>query len=263
MQSIIERMPSALHDLIGPIQEFEVPEQGCTSDVVIVLGGSGRYVVKHASQPPFEDWLRREHHVLGSLGSTVFRTPTPLCYAEEYGQAGRSHWLVMEHIPGIPLRVRLRHEKDVRARHRLLFQFGEWLATIHNESVPEALMPQEPWLDRMLAVAKRYLSEYEVDGDAELLGRLQTGRPGSVTPCLIHGDFTLDNVLVNDEQISGVIDWCWGAYGDPRVDLAIATDAKPEAFHDPADLDAFYEGYAGRRLTEEEATYFLGLYEFF
>lgn len=73
----------------------------------------------------------------------------------------------------------------------------------------------------------------------------------------------MDNVLVSEGRVSGLIDWCWGAFGDPRYDLALATRPKPEAFGEPADLDAFYEGYGGRRLTEEERDYFVGLYEFF
>jgi aminoglycoside phosphotransferase (APT) family kinase protein len=38
-------------------------------------------------------------------------------------------------------------------------------------------------------------------------------------------------VLVEDNEISGIIDWSGGAFGDPRYDIALATQPKPEAFN--------------------------------
>jgi aminoglycoside phosphotransferase (APT) family kinase protein len=65
------------------------------------------------------------------------------------------------------------------------------------------------------------------------------------------------------EQVSGVIDWAGGAAGDPRYDIALACRPKPEVFQIPAEIDAFFEGYGGSPLSEEEYEYFVGLYEIF
>lgn len=260
-QDLINRMPSALLELALPIDRVDVPQQGATSDVAILSGPRGRFVVKHAAKPPYHEWLRREHWVLSRLASSGIPTPKPVHYVEASG--GRSNWLLMEHLPGIPLRAALHSAATSAQRRSLLFEFGRAVAAIHRQPVPEELASEGPWLERMLRLAELYLQNYEVDGDAELLQRLSAERPGPAAPCLIHGDCTLDNVLVAGGKVSGVIDWCWGAWGDPRYDLALATRQEPEAFQDPSDFDAFYEGYAGQRLTGEERTYFMGIYEFF
>ena len=77
----------------------------------------------------------------------------------------------------------------------------------------------------------------------------------------IHGDFTLDNTLVDGDCISGVIDWGAGAYGDPRYDLALGLEAEPGVFDDDAEHAAFWDGYGARIETESE--YFHNLYEYF
>lgn len=258
----LTQMPPNLRDVVGPVDAVDMPEQGATSTVWIVSGPRGRFVVKRATQAPYHEWLRREYEVLQGLAGTGLPVPRPLAYAEADAD-GHSVWLVMEHLPGVPLRDRLRREADPGARQRLLFAFGKALAEIHGCPVPPSLACSEPWLDRTLRLAEQYLRSYPVDGDAALLERLRTERPAPVTPCLIHGDYTLDNVLVAGFRVTGVIDWCWGGCGDPRYDLALATRITDEAFGEPGDREAFDAGYGGRRLTHEEYEYFVGIYEFF
>jgi len=120
------------------------------------------------------------------------------------------------------------------------------------------------WLDNRLKLAEYNLAHYEVDGTAELLQWLKTNKP-LPRPCtFIHGDFTIDNVLVADGSISGIIDWSGGAFGDPRYDLSLAIRPKPNAFENRTDIDAFFAGYGTQTLTEQEYTYFTnGLYAFF
>jgi aminoglycoside phosphotransferase (APT) family kinase protein len=93
---------------------------------------------------------------------------------------------------------------------------------------------------------------------------LFTDKPQPVTQTLIHGDFTIDNVLVHDGEISGVIDWSEGAFGDSRCDAALAIRPKPNVFQDYLDVDIFFEGYGEKILTDDDFTYFAeGFYEFF
>jgi aminoglycoside phosphotransferase (APT) family kinase protein len=115
----------------------------------------------------------------------------------------------------------------------------------------------------MLDIAAYNLAHFHVDGSPELLECLQRDRPADVPATLVHGDFTLDNVLVAGNTISGVIDWSGGDRGDPRYDLALAIRPEPEAFGHQADLEAFFEGYGSRPLSDDEYRYFNGIYEFF
>lgn len=91
-----------------------------------------------------------------------------------------------------------------------------------------------------------------------------TNKPNPITETLIHGEFTIDNVLVKASEIVGVIDWGGGAFGDPRYDVSLAIRPKPRLFEDQADVDIFFKGYGAKNITDEDFTYFAeGLYEFF
>jgi aminoglycoside phosphotransferase (APT) family kinase protein len=115
----------------------------------------------------------------------------------------------------------------------------------------------------MLDEAADNLARFPVDGNPALLDWLRQHRPPPVLQTLIHGDFTLDNVLVQDGQVTGIIDWSKGALGDPRYDLALATRPDDGVFQSPGDLRAFSTGYGGEPLSVEIQEYFVGLYEFF
>lgn len=43
---------------MGDVENVEMPEQGATSQVWVVNGPNGRFVVKGADKPPCDDWLR-------------------------------------------------------------------------------------------------------------------------------------------------------------------------------------------------------------
>ena len=52
------------------------------------------------------------------------------------------------------------------------------------------------------------------------------------TPVFIHGDLQVDHVFVDDDQITGVIDWSEAAPGDALFDLATLTLGHPERLDD-------------------------------
>ena len=226
-----------------------------------MTSGAERWVVKHANQAPFHEWLEREYRVLQALGGSGLPAPLVLVLV---ARGEPDHWLLMTHLPGDTLERRLEAASGAERQH-LLRQFGAMLWRIHQTPVPPALVSQEAWIDRQLAQAMTNRARYDVDGSRELLHELQTTRPRPepIAQTLIHGDYMLDNVLVSGDEISGVIDWSAGTNGDPRHDLALATQPRRGMFTSPGDLDAFYSGYGGARLQAEQARFFLDLNEFF
>lgn len=104
---------------------------------------------------------------------------------------------------------------------------------------------------------------HRVDGTAELLEQLKSQKPADIGQTLIHGDCTIDNVLLQGGTVSGFIDWSGGAHGDPRYDVALAIRPKDGLFETEEDFAAFFGGYGDRIITDEEYDYFNGLYEFF
>jgi aminoglycoside phosphotransferase (APT) family kinase protein len=105
------------------------------------------------------------------------------------------------------------------------------------------------------------------DGTAALLGDLRRRRPDPVPETLIHGDLSLDNVLVEEGgrhvSISGFVDWPFGGGGDPRSDIAIALQTEPEIALGERDLAAFREGYGSSLPDADTRRWFVDLYEFF
>lgn len=81
-------------------------------------------------------------------------------------------------------------------------------------------------------------------------------------PTLIHGDLNLENVLVSNGAVTGLIDWSGGDLGDPRYDVALALLSDEELELDDEMLAAFASGY-GAVTSRAEREWFEGLYEFF
>jgi aminoglycoside phosphotransferase (APT) family kinase protein len=52
------------------------------------------------------------------------------------------------------------------------------------------------------------------------------------TPVFIHGDLQVDHVFVEDDVVTGVIDWSEASQGDALFDLAILTLGHPEHLDD-------------------------------
>jgi aminoglycoside phosphotransferase (APT) family kinase protein len=255
--------PEEIHGAVGKIDTVTYPAQGMTSQVMILEGQLGVFVAKRATQPRYRAWLQREYAVLHALAETSL--PVPRAYScVPSANADRESWLLMSYLPGKPLRAALRSASDFVSHRALLMAFGQLLRTVHGCPLPAALDQEErSWLERTLDQAAFALEHEVVDGTPELLQYVQQNRPTSIRETLVHGDYTLDNVLVSNGLICGLIDWAGGGRGDPRHDLALATQVENEAFRTTSDYDAFYSGYVGGRLTEAEQTYFLALDEFF
>jgi aminoglycoside phosphotransferase (APT) family kinase protein len=257
-------IPQEIREQLGSIRDIRFPRQGCTSNVAIIDSEQGRFVLKRCRGAKYTGWLQREAFVLSHLSKTALPVPSLRAFAEDRDeQGGIQSWLLMDHLPGEPIRECLEREKDPDKRRSILFEFGKTLRELHSTPCPDELKGDETWLDRMLDQAEYNLRHYRVDGTAELLDWLKTNRPAEIGQALIHGDCTIDNFLVRDGKISAIIDWNGGAFGDPRYDAALAVRPKEGLFEWPEDYDAFFGGYGKRILTGEQYAYFNGIYEFF
>lgn len=48
---------------------------------------------------------------------------------------------------------------------------------------------------------------------------LEINRPESTSECLVHGDYRLGNIIVNDQGLAAILDWELAHIGDPMEDL--------------------------------------------
>lgn len=115
----------------------------------------------------------------------------------------------------------------------------------------------------MLQEAQYNLTHYKVDGNQQLLKQLQDQHMICRKEVLIHGDYSIDNVLVHDGQIAAVIDWSGGACGDARYDMALAVRFEDGIFTGSKERKVLFK-VDGKQISQREFCYFAeGLYEFF
>lgn len=256
---IHKALPKQFETIIGNIQNFSYPtRQGATSEVVFLHTVQGNYVCKRSSLPQYKSWLLEEAKVMKELNTnTSLPIPTFYDYMEDQGNS----YLLMSMEEGVPLREALLAVKTNEEQVKLIHSFGAKLKKLHETPLPPEWQHRKSWLDIQLIKAAYNLQHFEVDGNPQLLDSLLKHKPRAIPQMLIHGDFTIDNVLVTDNTVETFIDLSGVAYGDPRYDVALAIRS---FIYDKSLLNAFYNGYTLFRLSKEEFDYFDGgLYEFF
>ena len=254
-----QTFPSEISVLLGPISRLDYPPQGDTSAVAVVSAANGKYVVKCSRGERFGSWIRREYDALKALEQAPFPTPQAHIYVQREWSGEFEAWLVMSYLSGDPVLIAVEKATSEAERLRILRAFGCVPSLIHRSPVPPGLRS-----DRNLVSAAYNVARYATEGNLELLAHLKQCQPASVPSTLIHGDFTVDNVLIVNGNVTGVIDWAGGGGGDPRYDLALAIRPKKTGlFHAPQDRQAFFEGYGLADLSATEYRFFVDLYAFF
>lgn len=256
--------PPEVLAVLGEIYTVTSPKQGATSQVWIVECTAGERVVKYAPQLPYRDWLFREATVLHDLANSGL--PIPHLYFNGHDQPQPLPYIVMSRLPGDPLATVISRENDLAKRLAWMSKFGTLLRKMHDTLAPQNLFFSLRWLDEQLNTAASYVQAgFELDSDdpVALLEQLRAERPADVPQTLIHGDFMWDNVLVQGDEITGIVDWGGGAVGDPRYDLTLAILPHEDGDLSDAEVAAFYAAYGCDPLTQAEYHYFTNLYEFF
>ncbi|MNI19019.1 Aminoglycoside 3'-phosphotransferase [compost metagenome] len=258
----LHEIPYEIIDNLGIVEDIRFPRQGHTSDVGIIESTKGCFIIKRTKGEQYCSWLSQEIHVLNCLRNTKLPVPTVYQVVEHNNE--NESWALLQYFEGETLRQALFNEKNTDKKHEMIFNFGVKLSNIHSTPCPNELMGDSVWLDEMLRRAQFNLKRYSVDGTPDLLEFLEHNKPLPIENKLIHGDFTIDNVLVRDGKITSIIDWSGGGFGDPRYDISLAIRPKPNAFEIESEIDTFFEGYGKKILSEQEYKYFEdGLYSFF
>ena len=160
----------------------------------------------------------REMAVEASLLAAAAEVPAPPLVAHFVGGDGVSN-LVTRLVAGETIARRiLRDDRFETARGRLVEQLGRAAARIHRIEPTEidGLAPAD-----VLSMTRLTLDELGEPHPAfEMAFRwLDDHRPDPRPPSLVHGDFRLGNVIVDDDGLAAVIDWELAFVGNPMVDL--------------------------------------------
>jgi aminoglycoside phosphotransferase (APT) family kinase protein len=256
----LAELPPALVEHVPARARLSYPTQGKTSDVAFAEHDGRVVVVKRCAHPVYLEWLRREQAALRALERSGLSVPRFIAYAEADANGVVVGWLVMSRLVGSPLLAAVRAAAE--SQRRTLFRsLGELVRRLHATAVPRELTRREPWVSRQLAQARANLPW--CDGTAVGLTELERSRPTPVAETLMHGDLALDNVLVDAHGSLSLIDWADGGPGDPRHDVALALQTKPELELSTGAIDAFAAGYGAAVPDAATRDWFVRLYDYF
>jgi aminoglycoside 3'-phosphotransferase-2 len=250
----LEALPDAIRRSLPAHPHVTVPPQGEMSLAFVVYGDPSPVVVKTSHDHLGCGALEREAKVLRALATTDLPVPRVVAMHLE----GPKAWLVTTFIEGKTMWHTLRDDPNWPDRVQRFEELGAFLARIHSTPVPTELetVHATPWLD---AQRRRRAEQAPVEPSAWLEER-RAGTRGSAVRCLVHGDFTLDNVIVDTSGVCGAIDWSAAGRGDPGYDIALALLPARGVELGPRDVSAFLAGYGGSDLPDDLRAHFDALY---
>jgi aminoglycoside phosphotransferase (APT) family kinase protein len=214
---MIADMREALQAMLGPISEPVLLAGGASKEAWAVDAAGRRLLVRRAAGGVIHRHtlsLEHEFEVLRAAHAAAVRVPEPVLYIEDLD--GREAF-VMERIEGETIGRRI---VRMQVPERLPLQMAEELAKIH------ALPPEElPFLEE--ASIDRLVEELDEVGEPhpaiELgLWWLRENRPPRREPVVVHGDFRIGNLAVDENGLVGVLDWEFAHLDDPARDLSFA-----------------------------------------
>lgn len=218
-------------EVTGPLTA-ELVAGGKSNLTYVVSDGAREWVVR---RPPLGHVLAtahdmsREYRVMSALRHTDVPVPATFLLCEDETVTGATFY-VMERVHGTPYRradqlLRLGPERTRTISRRTV----ETLASLHKVDPttvgladfgrPEGFLQRQVrrWKKQVDASRSRHL-----EGVDELHALLADSIPAPQPPAIVHGDYRLDNLLVDDQdQVGAVIDWEMATLGDPLTDVAL------------------------------------------
>ena len=218
--------------LAGGDLRAELIEGGRSNLTYRVTDGTRTWVVR---RPPLGHVLAtahdmaREHRVISALADTPVPVPGTLLLCEDPEVIGAPFY-VMDCMPGTPYRSehqlrRIGPGRTEAAVHTLVDTLVD-LHAVDPAAVGLADFGRpEGFLDRQLRRWGKQLDasrSRELPGMDELHAALGQALPHSPTATIVHGDYRLDNVLIDDDgRLTAVLDWEMSTLGDPLTDLGL------------------------------------------
>jgi aminoglycoside phosphotransferase (APT) family kinase protein len=235
--------PGLALDALGRWFAAEVPGAGSRLHATLIAGGKSNLTYRVTDgehewivrRPPLGHVLAtahdmaREFRVMSALRDTDVPVPHAYAMCTDASVIG-SEFYVMERCAGTPYRRADELVPLGPARTRVISErLVDTLAALHAVS-PEAVGlgdfgRPDGFLARQVERWKKQLAaSYTRDLPAadELHARLAATVPPTSATGIVHGDFRLDNVLVDaGDEVTAVLDWEMATLGDPLTDLAL------------------------------------------
>jgi aminoglycoside phosphotransferase (APT) family kinase protein len=193
-----------------------------TSDVVVRRPPMG-HVLATAHD------MAREHRIMTALAGTDVPVPRTLAMCDDDTVIGAPFY-VMERVTGTAYNRASQLEPLGAERTRAITErMVDTLVDLHAVDATTVGLGDfgrpDGYLARQVARWKKQLAastSRELAGMDDLVAYLDTHLPESREGTIVHGDFRLDNLLVDDsDRVTAVLDWEMATLGDPLADVAI------------------------------------------
>jgi aminoglycoside phosphotransferase (APT) family kinase protein len=173
--------------------------------------------------------VAREYRVLSALESTAVPVPTPVGFCADPDVIGAPFY-VMREVGGAVLRTRADTGRlTASERTAIADELASTLAALHAVDPVEAGLGD---FGRPGGYCQRQLTTWgkqwersrtrDLPQMERLLGALAERAPHDSATSIVHGDYRLDNVIVDTDgqpRVRAVLDWELSTLGDPLADL--------------------------------------------
>ncbi|MUL75090.1 phosphotransferase family protein [Mycolicibacterium sp. CBMA 226] len=236
-------LPGLDLERLGAWLSSSVPGAGATLSATLIAGGKSNLTYRVTDgdsswivrRPPVGELLAtahdmsREYRMMSALAPTEVPVPVMYGFCDDASVLGAPFY-VMAEVDGMPYRQAAELNALGAERTRLISErLVDTLVAVHSvdpASVglsdfgrPEGFLGRQVgrWHKQFLAARTRDLPVME-----QLYHALSQRVPADSTPGIVHGDYRLDNVLIDsDDRPAAVIDWELATIGDSLTDLAL------------------------------------------
>jgi len=218
-ESLPLNLPEELKEILKEFS-FEVNNIGCSRAKVFKLFNDEKslYLKINESSSIFD--LEKEKIILEWV-SQKLEVPEVIYFGKENDTA----FLLISEIEG---KVSHLTESDKEKRRNVKI-LAEGLKKIH--SIPTATCPINNTPDKLLQLAKERIEKGDIDATQfdkrwsdkspeELFEEVVKIKPSEYDLVFSHGDYCLPNILVEENALSGFVDWSWGGINDRYFDFA-------------------------------------------
>jgi aminoglycoside phosphotransferase (APT) family kinase protein len=177
--------------------------------------------------------MSREHRVISALAGTTVPVPATHGLCQDDTVIGAPFY-VMERVAGTPFARASQLDELGAARTRTITErMVDVLADLHAVDPADVGLADfgrpDGYLERQVRRWKKQLEasrSREIPGMDDLVARLEGTVPRSGDGTIVHGDYRLDNLLVDaseqgGDRVTAVLDWEMSTLGDPLTDVAV------------------------------------------
>ena len=221
--------------LAANIASFRAPASiaqfkgGQSNPTYLITAASGRYVLRRKPPGkllPSAHAIDREYRVTSALAAHGLPVARPLHYCADDSVIG-TEFYVMEHVAGRVFWEPWAPGLTAEERAHLFASLNETIARLHSIDPAAAGLADfgkpQGYVARQI---KRWSEQYRISTTEkiaemeQLMAWLPDACPAQSRTAIVHGDFRLDNCIIDAAQpsVAAVLDWELATLGDPIAD---------------------------------------------